>query len=221
MEIEKRPPQNVNVRSRETNKWPFAGASAADLLKTNYHVMVAADLFVTSGFQMFYQEWILNMPSGKEKQLFVPYMEIKDTSVSSIYRGMQILQYNGCSDYVSLFRNIKGLGTWLFLAGSERKMEYIIKAAKEAGTYIRVYGLDYDGRLKNYRVPMKGQHNLKNSLPSEDIFSLPKEMPPIRKVVRKTQSVPGKGGIVYTSSHQQVRLREEFISNPQIGRAHV
>lgn len=215
MEIEKRIPQNVNVRSRDTSKWPFAGASAADILKTNHHVMVATDLFVTSGFQMFYQEWILNMPSGQEKQLFVPYVEIKDTSVSSIYRGMQILQHNGCNDYVSLFRNIKGLGTWLFLTGSEIKMEYIIKAAKEAGTYIRVYGLDDDGRLKNYRVPMKGQHNLKNSLPSGDIFSLPKEMSPIRKVVRKTKSVPGKGGTAYTSSHQQVRLREEFISNPQ------
>lgn len=213
---ERKTPQYANVSSIKKNNWPFSGTGASDILKTNYYVMVAADLFVTAGFQMFYQEWILNMPFGKEKQLFVPSIEFKDASMPSIYPGMKMLQYNDCNDYVSFFRNIKGLGSWLFLTGNERKMENIIKAAKEAGTYIGVYGLDQEGRLKNFRASMKEQqYKPKNRLSNAEIFSLPNEISPIKKVVRKSQSVPGRGSIAYTSNHQLVRLGEEFISNAQ------
>ena len=201
--------QNAKDRSIKANKWPFSGTGAADILKTNYYVMVSADLFATTGFQLFYQEWILNIPYGKEKQLFVPSMEFEGISTPSIYRGMQILQYNGCNDYVSLFRNIKELGSWMFITGNERKMGQIIRAAKESGTYIRVYGLDQKGKLKNYRAPIKEQHKRNGSLSDTDIFSLPNVMSPIRKMVRKTHSVPGRGDIAYTSNHQLIRLGEE------------
>lgn len=208
-------PQNAKDRSIKANKWPFSGTGAADILKTNYYVMVSADLFATTGFQLFYQEWILNVPYGKEKQLFVPSMEFEGISKPSIYRGMQILQYNGCNDYVSLFRNIKAVGSWLFITGNERKMGQIIRAAKESGTYIRVYGLDQEGKLKNYRAPIKEQHKRNSSLSETDIFSLPNVMSPIRKLARKTHSVPGRGDIAYTSNHQLIKLGEEFSSNPQ------
>lgn len=208
-------PQNAKDRSIKANKWPFSGTGAADILKTNYYVMVSADLFATTGFQLFYQEWILNIPYGKEKQLFIPSMEFEDISSPSIYRGMQILQYDGCNDYASLFRNIKEVGSWLFITGNERKMGQIIRAAKESGTYIRVYGLDQEGKLKNYRAPIKEQHKRNSSLSDTDIFSLPNVMSPIRKLVRQTTSVPGKGNIAYTSNHQLIRLGEEFSSNPQ------
>lgn len=212
----KRPsPQNANGRNIKTNKWPFPGTGATDILKTNHQVMIAADLFVTARFQLFYQEWILNMSYGKKKQLFIPSMEFEGISAPSVYSGMQILQYDDCNDYVSLFRNLKELGTWLFLTENERKMQNIIKAAKEAGTYIRVYGLDQEGKLKNFRTSMKEQRKPKSQLLYTDIFSLPNEMSPIRKVVRKTQSVPGRGGVAYASNHQLVRLGEEFSSNPQ------
>lgn len=207
--------QNADDRNIKANKWPFPGTGAAGLLKTNYYVMVAADLFSASGFQLFYQEWILNMPYGKEKQLFVPSMEFSGISAPSIYRGMQILQYDGCNDYVSLFRNIKEIGTWLFITGSERKMEQIIRAAKEAGTYIRVYGLDEKGKLKNCKTPIKEQNPHNSRLPYVDAFSLPTEISPIRKLVRKTNSVPQRGDMAYASNRQPVRLGEEFCSNPQ------
>lgn len=213
---EKKNPQYANARSIKTNKWPFPGEGAADIFKTSHHVMVAADLFSTTGFQMFYQEWMINMPSGNEKQLFVPAIEFKDPSIPYVYLGMQILQYSDCNDYISFFRKIKDLGTWMFLTGNERKMQSIVKAAKEAGTYIRVYGLDQNGRLTKYKASTKGQqYNSQNISLHVDTFSLPNEMAPIRKVVRKTHSVPGSGGIAYTSRHQSVKLGEEFISNPQ------
>lgn len=207
---EKQSSQNA----KKVDKWPFSGAGAADIIKTNHHIMVSTDLFVTVGFQLFYQEWVLNIPYGKEKLLFVPSIEFQDISAHSLYHGMQILQYDGCNDYVSLFRNIKGIGTWLFLTGNERKMEHIIKAAKEAGIYIRIYGLDQEGKLKNYKTTTE-QYKPKNRVSYKDIFSLPNEISPIRKLVRKTNSVPGRGDIIYTSSRQQVRLGEEFSSNPQ------
>lgn len=208
--------QYTNTRSIKSNIWPPSGSSASDILKTNLYVMVAADLFATTGFQMFYQEWILNVDLGKEKQIYVPSVEFEDTSIPSIYRGMQLLQYKECDNYVSLFRYVKSMGTWLFLTGNERKMESIIKASKETGAYVRVYGLDNDGKLKNYRLPKKNQpHESKTTISHTNIFSLPNQISPFKKVVRKTQSVPGRGDIVYTSNHQFVRLGEEFFSNPQ------
>lgn len=205
--------KNANGRSEKKTKWPSSGTGAIDILKTDFLVMVAADLLVTAEFQMFYQEWVLNVPYGKDKQLFVPSLEFKDASVPSVCRGMKILQYNSCNDYVSLFRHIKSLGTWLFFTGNERKMESIIKAAKEAGMYIRIYGLDREGRLKNNKVSLKEEQ--KSRLSDADIFSLPSEISPIRKVVRRTQRVLGEGDIAYTSERQLIRLGEEFISNPQ------
>lgn len=203
-------------RSIKTSTWPLPGTSAYDILKTNYHVMVAADLFVTTGFQMFYQEWILNITSGEKKQIYVPSMELKETALSSIYKGMQILQYSECNDYVSFFRYVKGMGNWLFLTGDERKMESIVKASREAGAYLRVYRLDREGKLKNYRLPIKKQeYEAKNTTLNIDAFSLPVQILPVKKVMRKTQSVLGKGDIVYTSSNQIVRLGNEFLSNPQ------
>lgn len=198
------------TNNTKTNMWPVSGTSASDILETNYQVMVAADLFETSCFQMFYQEWVL----GQKKNIFVPSMELKDEVKSSVYRGMQILQYDGCDDYVALFRYVKSMGTWLFLTGDERKMESVIKASREAKIYLRVYGLDQAGKLKNYKPPVRReQHEIKYT--TKDVFALPDQIAPIRRRVRKNQSVPGKGDAVYTSNSQLVRLGNEFLSNPQ------
>lgn len=121
---EKQAPQNAINRNTSAGKWPLSGTGAVDILKTNHHVMIAADLFATTGFQKFYQEWILNMPYGKEKKLFIPSIDVKDIPVPAAYCGMQILQYNDCDDYRTLFRHIMDSGTWLFLTENERKFPY-------------------------------------------------------------------------------------------------
>ena len=51
--------------------------------------------------------------------------------------------------------------------------------------------------------------------PNESAFNLPRQMTPIKEVVRKSRSVPGQGGVVYDSRRQPVKLRDEFLSNPQ------
>ena len=55
--------------SNKTNPWPIPGANAVDILKANYYVMIASDLFRIPGFQIFYQEWVRNTESGNNKQI--------------------------------------------------------------------------------------------------------------------------------------------------------
>lgn len=161
--------QNIQNRTIKTNKWIFAGAGAADILKTDYYVMVDVSLLVTTEFQRFYQEWILNIPYGKKKQIFIPAIEFKNTS-SVTYDGIQILQYERCNDYASLFCNIKEIGTWLFITENEKKKGEIIRAAKDAGMYIFVYGLDQEGKLKPSKSTMKEQHKSFNKLSATNAF---------------------------------------------------
>lgn len=200
--------------NKKASMWPAIGTSASGLLKTDYQIIVATDLFVTSGFQMFYQEWVLNAVQQGKKQIYVPYIEYNNEATPSVYRGMQILQYNGCNDYVSFFKHIKNMGIWLFLTGDEKKQENVIKAAREAGIYLRVYGLDQQGKLKNCKLPIKSErYDSENTI--VDAFALPNQIASIRKVVRKNQNIPRNSDIVYTSSNQRIRLGNEFFSNPQ------
>lgn len=202
-------PQYTDDKSRKKTMWPFPGTSATDLLKTNYHVMVASDLLKTSSFQSFYQEWTRNMSLSAKKQIFIPSIELQNVAIPSAYEKIKILQCSGCYDYASLFQHIKGMGAWLFLTGDERKTESIIKASKEVGTYLRVYRLDREGKLRNCRPPEF------KAMPYADAFALSDQISPVRKVMRRNQSVPGKGDVAYTSKNQSVKLGDEFLSNPQ------
>lgn len=212
----KRDSKYTDNRRVKMSTWPVPGTSASDILKTNYYVMVAADLFVTKGFQMFYQEWILNVALERGKQIFIPSIEFKDTARISIFEGMQILGYSECDDYVSFLRNAKGNGSWLFLTGDEMKAEEVIKASREVGAYLRVYRLDQDGRLRNCRLSIKKQGYEAKKITSQiDAFSLTNQILPIKKVARRMCSVPQKGDKIYTSKNQIIRLGDEFSSNPQ------
>lgn len=214
-EYEEKSLKNVNDRNRGHNRWPVAGTGAADLLKTNYHVMIDIEILGARGFRSFYQEWTANMPQDKKKQLYIPKVEADDILVPSIYEEVEILRFDNSVDYVSFFRKIREEGAWLFIIESERKRRQIIQAAKAAGTYIRVYGLDQEGKLKEHRGPIKEKHKYDGTLPETEVFLLSNEIAQIKKSVRRICSVPGSGDIVYTSKHQAIRLEEEFSSNPQ------
>lgn len=202
-------PQYANNRGRKRTMWPFPGTSAIDLLKTDYHVMVDFNLLKTSNFQLFYLEWTQNMSLSENKRIYVPFMEHNGISVPSIYEKIEVLQYNGCYDYCSLFKCVKGMGTWLYLTGDEKTAESVINASKEARIYLRVYRLDQEGKLRNCRRPEF------KVMPPSDAFSLTDRILPVRNVLRKSQIAPIKGSIVYTSKHQPVKLENEFSSNPQ------
>lgn len=202
------PQHNGNISGKKA-RWPFPGTSAGDLLKTSYRIMVASDLLETTNFQTFYQEWIANLSPNEKKYIFVSSIELNGASVSSVFEEIKILEYSGCQDYCSVFQRIKIMGNWIFLTGDDSKAETVINASKEAGSYLRVYGLDQDGKLKNRR-PLEYK-----STPNVDAFSLPNQILPIRKVMRKNRLTPRKGDVVYTSKNQAVKLGNEFLSNPQ------
>lgn len=108
------------------------------------------------------------------------------------------------------------MGNWLYLTSDERKIGSVISASREVGIYLRVYILDRNGRLRNCRVSVqKDQYELNNSVLHKDAFDMPCKISPVQKVIRKTQRVPVKGDVVYASNNKLVRLRDEFISNPQ------
>lgn len=198
-----------DIKGGKRGGWPFPGTSASDLLKTGFRVMIAADLFETTNFQIFYQEWTANLTSNEKKYIFVSSIEYADAHILSPYKEIKILQYNGCHDYISLFQRVKVMGNWIFLTEDEAKAKSVIKASKEAGSYLRVYGLDQEGKLKNQRPAVV------NAISNTDAFALADQILPIRKVMRKGQFIPGKGDAVYTSKNQVVRLSNEFLSNPQ------
>lgn len=203
------------VKKSQPNLWPPYGANAAAILKADCQVMTAADILTASGFQTFYREWELNTDPDEGKKIFIPNMEFKEVGRSSLHRNMRILLYNQCDDYISLFRYLKGKGNWMFLTNDEEKKESIIKAAKEAGTFIRVYGLDQAGRLKNSENRKSQAHESRDTLSPIQAFALTNQILPIKKVEKPAGNVPGRGETAYTSSGEPVKLGEEFFSNPQ------
>ena len=76
------------------------------------------------------------------------------------------------------------MGNWIFLTEDDSKAEIVINASKEAGSYLRVYGLDQNGKLKNRRPPEY------KTIPNVDAFSLTNRILPIRKMIRKNQLTP-------------------------------
>lgn len=211
METHDKERQYAQYKNRiKKNIWPFAGASATELIKNNYNVMVTVDLLASSSFKAFYLEWTTNKILNEKNKIFIPSLELKDTFIPSLYEELHVLQNIDSCDYTSLLRNLKNMGAWLFLTGDNKKADKIIKASRESGTYVRVYGLDKDGKLKNYR-PLEFN---KNSL-QIDAFTMPNQIFPIKRVTRKSLTVPKSNDFVYTSDKQPIKLGNEFMSNPQ------
>lgn len=181
-DTEGRVAQYPNKNRKST--WPIAGDSAADLIKTNYHVIVTADLLATLKFQAFYSEWTKNKPLSEKKRIIISSMELKDKLIPSLYEELHVLQHSGSCDYASLLQNLKSMGSWLFLTGDDTKAEKIIKASRESGVYVRVYRLDRDGKLRNYR-PLEFNKNVSQV----NAFAMPNQISPIRRVTRKSRTV--------------------------------
>lgn len=203
------------VEKSQLNVWPPYGSDAVTILNVDCQVMIAADILDTTGFQIFYRQWEMNTDLEEGKKIFISNMDFEKTGYSSVYRNMEILLRNQCDDYISLFRYLKGKGNWMLLTNDEEKKQNVIKEAKEAGIYIRVYGLDQTGRLKSCGVSKSQAQESRNMLSPIQAFTLPNQISPIKKAEKIVEYVPGRGDAAYTSSGKPVKLGEEFFSNPQ------
>ena len=153
--------KNNRDMKKKTKKimWPLSGANAADILKTEFQVMVAADVFMTLNFQVFYSEWLQNIEWSDKRKIFVPQIGNDKKMMSFITNEAKFHPYQECTNYVSYFHVIKNVGMWLFLTNDEKKAESIIRASKEAGIYLRVYQLDKEGKLRNFKFSVKPNIN--------------------------------------------------------------
>lgn len=68
-------------------KWPLPGTSANDLSNTDYRIMLASDIFSEAGFRLFYQSWARNINLDGKRPLYIPSVEIQETTLPSVYTG--------------------------------------------------------------------------------------------------------------------------------------
>ncbi len=197
--------QNKN----RTHSWPVPGMSATDLIKNNYHVMITADLLTAPWFKAFYLEWIKNKPLSEKKRITIPSTELTDVSILSLYEELYVFHHNGSSDYASILQSLKNMEPLLMLTGDDKKAEDAIQASKKSGVRLRVYRLDREGKLRNYR-PFES-----SKISHPDAYTMPNQISPIRKLLRKSKTTLMTDDIVYTSNNQPIRLGNEFMSNPQ------
>lgn len=203
-----------NNKKTKNSMWPSCGIDAATLLKNKHNVMIGADLLELPCFQKFYLEWLDNYTLNKNKLIQIANFELELATVPHTYDKLHIIKHDGCNDYIGLFKHIKGEDSWIFLTKSQEKAEALIKASKETKTYLRVYGLDENGKLINYK-PISEESHRSQKLSEKESFNLSESIYPIKKRNRISLNVPHSGEKVYTSNKELVILRDEFISNSQ------
>lgn len=214
--IENKYQYSSNRQNPKPNTWPAAGTTASELLKTNFRVLIAADLLDTTGFHVFYQEWIQSRETDRRKQLFISALDVPNLGMTSEFSELQQLRYTNCDNNILFFQTIKKMGSWIYLTGDESKVEDAINDAKSAKIFLRVYLLDDKGKLKNCRFfHKKEQHEIKDDAIRIDAFEISTNIAPVHKVMRTNNCVPSEGSIVYTSDRGMIYLKTEFISNPQ------
>ena len=209
-------PSKQSTTSVKENHWPFPGASATDLIKTHYRILIDAELFNTPGFRIFYQEWVGNTLYTERKLLFMSALDCANTHNLAAFSGVKVLRYTDCEDYVTFFRIIKKMGTWLYLTTNKSNTDTIFNACRDSKIYLRIYTLDDNGKLRNCKVTSKKSNTDVNIISQNvDAFGVSTQIAPIRKVIRRSHSIPSTGDTVYTSDGKAFQLGEEFISNPQ------
>lgn len=213
-----RPRKPFNDQRRQTS-WPLPGTSATDLAKTYFRILIDAELLKTPGFRTFYQEWTGSSMQSDRKQLFASALDVSDAAALSVYSEVKLLRYTDCADYQTFFQIVKKMGNWLYLTVENKNPEHIFAASRESKIFLRVYVLDSNGKLRNCKPPVKKGYSENTPagapIANANTFAITDQIAPVRKVIRRSQRVPTRGDTVYSSSHNSIRLRDEFISNPQ------
>lgn len=208
------------------NKWPDKGMKAVDLLKMQHHIMIDAKLINSKGFQLFYSNWIMNDLSS-DNSMFIQSLESDGFKISTNWGAIKPFICKNYEDYGSAIKDIGG--SWIYITNNIEKAESLRRVFKNVGISMRVYRMDEEGRLQNYRpqyqrpyegkVQKEGFVNDRSVITKKEkikrMFELPSEIYPVTKMVYSSENVPSKMDFVYDSNHQMIRLEDEFISNPQ------
>lgn len=191
-------------KNEKTNRWLKEGATAGDLLKTEYHVMVDAEIIITKEFQLFYSNWIMN--NMDNKTLLIQSLKAEAVKISPSWKTMKNFVCNAYEDYETVLQNIGGC--WIYITENPQKAESLRDIFKKIKRPMRVYGIDENGNLQNYR-PVQRERRVEN------VFKITNQICPISRILYNSASVPMKRDIVHDSNGCTIRLEDEFISNPQ------
>lgn len=209
------------------NKWPDEGMKASDLLKMQHHIMIDARIMNSKGFQLYYNNWVIN-DLYEDKKMFAQSLKSENLEIPANCKAIVPFMCVNYEDYGSTIKDIGG--TWIYITNNTEKAESLRKIFKIVGIPLRIYRMDEEGRLQNYsplnyKKAYEGKAQKKDftrdrcSIIKEErvkrTFELPSKIYPVTKVVYRSETVPSKMDLVYDSCHQMIRLEDEFISNPQ------
>lgn len=192
------------------NKWPSSGTGAQDLLKMSYYILIDGEITNQNAFQAFYIDWIRNDVLS-EKNMFVLNLRSEKSTVSANWQGIRLLQYAKYEDCIPEIK-AKG-GAWIYITQNAQKAETICEIFKMARVLVRVYQMDQEGKLQNYRRQYKEKKSTYRTL--EGAFELTSNLCEVTSVAGISGSVPTKMDYVYDSQQRMIQLKNEFISNPQ------
>lgn len=223
----------------KTAAWPEAGMDASDLLGMRYHIMMDAELIRLRSFQVFYSMWVMGN-SSIGSSIFLQCLETENIHIPRNWESITVLTYKSFDDYVPVMKRIGS--SWIYITNNSEKAEKIRQVARNTRVFIRIYGLDEEGRLTNYKPPtnrrlsreevsnvgnrntestnnqlmMTKRNNVsRDSGDRKDVYLLPENIYPIREIVYMGSSVPSKMDYVFDSINRPIRLENEFMSNPQ------
>ncbi len=199
-----------NDRIKRSSMWPQPGTDASKLLTTNNHVIISADIISFPSFSIFYNQWISNGNTTLNKPIFIPEFEVACGIDIQKYNILKILNTDSGNDYKPILSAIKTYGNWVWLTNDSLKADRIIAASKEVGSYLRVYRLDRDGKLRNHISPDKRKMAITNTP-----FELSETTAPLQRVKRYDNRKYRMGDIVFNSQKEPIKLSNEYISNPQ------
>lgn len=201
-------------KTRKPERWPKAGSSAADILNTYNNVLLDASLMDNIAFQRFYSEWVMNS-YGSGKCIYIQTLIGDGVMIPNGWNGIKALQAREFQEYPSMLKQIGS--NWIFLTKSESRAEIMRKSVLYSGIYLRVYGLDGEGKVEDYK-PAASAVRPKVSPRKEEItnaFELTDTISPMKRVIFRSSHVPVENSVVYDSDNHEILLGNEFSSNPQ------
>lgn len=226
----------MNDRNSETSKyvWPRSGMGAGEILGMPHHVMIDGKLFTEKG--------IVNFLNGSYQILVKSasciHVQFMDAVAARTVENLMIVKAGVYSSFDACCMEMKRVGgTWIYITNNNENAEKIREAAHKCRVYVRVYGLDDDGLLLNYRPQTgivcrdkvsdgrranrnvstvnDGTRRETGNRTIEGAFRLTQQICAIKRTSYQGVSVPSKMDYVFDSHRQRIQLLEEFISNPQ------
>lgn len=214
---------------RPVYNWPSFGDDARALLRAPVKVYWDPSALKQPGFKVFMEAWSA-ADTTQRSWTFIPgfafdsQLDEATRSVVGAYRGVRINHYQDVNDFQAFFTKVKALGKIVYIIQDESRIDGIFAAAKEAGVFLRFYGISDNGTLR------KLEHFNTASVQQSSHMAAPKSTAPVSShpkfKIETVMATPGlmpprhgrhpvQGSSVWTADGEQIRLVREVTSISQ------